>query len=320
MGPRESLPCIAMTLEWTSHVEDPLDDTGSPGADHATFAARLDVRENVIPPRGDLMGSSAQRTRWLERYGPWAVVTGASSGIGRATAQQLAQAGVHLVVIARSHDALEQLATELRARHAVEVRVISADLSDAEEMTAVLHATADLDVVLLIAAAGFGTSGPFVESSLEQELEMLHVNCRAVLVLTHHFARRLALRGRGGIVLLGSIIGFQGMPYAAHYAATKGYVQALAEALHIELAPRGVDVLSSAPGPTDTGFAARANMRMGVTLTADTVAQSALGALGHQVTVLPGLLTKLLAYPLVLLPRWARVRIMGAVMRGMTRN
>lgn len=118
-------------------------------------------------------------------------------------------------------------------------------------------------------------------------------------------------------MLFGSIVGFQGTPFAAHYAATKAYVQALAEGLAVELAPRGVDVVASAPGPTHTGFAARAGMRMGKALT-PAVAGPTLAALGRRTTVLPGRLTKLLTYSLAPLPRRARVAIMGRVMRGMT--
>jgi short-subunit dehydrogenase len=123
-----------------------------------------------------------------------------------------------------------------------------------------------LDIGLLVAAAGFGTSGLFLNSLLEQEMAMLNVNCRSLLGLIWHFGQRFAMRGRGGMVLMSSIVGFQGMPFAAHYAATKAYVQALAEALYVELAPMGIDVLAAAPGPTHSGFATRAGMQMGMAL------------------------------------------------------
>ena len=149
---------------------------------------------------------------------------------------------------------------------------------------------------------------------------MLHVNCRAVLELSLHFGRRLASRGRGGMILMSSVVGFQGMPYAAHYAATKAYVQSLAEALHVELAPLGVDVLACAPAPTRSGFAARAGMRMESSLDPAAVAQPTLDALGRRSTVLPGLLSKLLTASLVPLPQGVRVRVMGRVMHGMTKH
>jgi short-subunit dehydrogenase len=175
-------------------------------------------------------------------------------------------------------------------------------------------------VGLLVASAGFGTSGPFLDGPLEQEIEMLHVNGRALMALSWHFGRRLSARGSGGLILLSSIVGFQGMPHAAHYAATKAYVQSLGEALAVELGSRGVDVLAAAPGPTQSGFAARAKMKMGAALQPSAIAPSILDSLGRRTTVLPGLLSKVLVYSMVPLPRWVRVRIMGRVMRGMTRH
>lgn len=252
------------------------------------------------------------------RYGPWAVVTGASDGIGRGAARHLAEAGLHLVLVARRGAVLEALADVLRARHGVEVRVVEADLGTEAGLRAVEDAAEELDVGLLVAAAGFGTSGPFLESDLGRELDLLAVNGRAVLRGAHVFGRRFAARGRGGIVLFGSVVGFQGTPYAAHYAATKAYVQTLAEGLHVELAPRGVNVLASAPGPTASGFAKRAGMHMAVTLDADAVARTTLNALGRRQTVLPGWLSKLLRGALMPLPRWARPRILAGVMRGIT--
>ena len=271
----------------------------------------------VSPPPARRSGGME---RLRARYGPWAVVTGASSGIGREMALQLADAGLSVVLVARSQDALDQLAADLCSRPGVEARTVAVDLALEAGTMAVEKATRDLDVGLLIAAAGFGTSGPFLESSLEEELKMLDVNCRAPLQMSLHFGRRFAGRGRGGLVLMGSIVGFQGTPKSANYAATKAYVQTIAEALHAELAPLGVDVLASAPGPTDSGFATRAGMQMGRTLKPEDVARSTLAALGRRSTVLPGALSKLLAYSLAPLPRWARVRIMGRVMGGMTKH
>ncbi len=273
------------------------------------------------PPngRGSPDGSPRQQ-RLLTKYGPWAVVTGASSGIGREIASMLAEAGLNLVLVARRRGVLERMAGDLGPRHGIEARVVTADMALEAGIGTVETAARDLDVGMLVAAAGFGTSGPFLESSLETELEMLDVNCRAPLRMSLHFGRRFAGRGRGGIVLMSSLVGFQGTPNAAHYAATKAYVQTLAEALHTELAPLGVDVLASAPGPTNSGFASRAGMRMGAALEPADVARGTLEALGRTATVLPGPLTKLLTYSLALLPRRARVGIMGRVMGNMTKH
>ncbi|MBA3948231.1 MAG: SDR family NAD(P)-dependent oxidoreductase [Herpetosiphonaceae bacterium] len=256
--------------------------------------------------------------RWRTRYGPWAVVTGASSGIGREMALRLAEAGLNLVLVGRSQAVLDHMAADLTARLGIQAQVIAVDLALATAVATIETVTHDLDVGLLVAAAGFGTAGSFLDSTLDQELDMLNVNCRALFALSLYYGRQFAKRGRGGMVLMSSIVGFQGMPHAAHYAATKAYVQALAEALYVELGPLGVDVLASAPGPTNSGFAARAGMRMGMALEPVDVAQPTLDALGRRSTVLPGFLSKLLTYSVLFLPRLARVRIMGRVMRSMT--
>lgn len=257
-------------------------------------------------------------SRLLSRYGPWAVVTGASDGIGREIARHLADARLSLLVVARRRAVLDALARELTERGAPEVRVLAADLGTDEGIAELNTASAALDVGLLVAAAGFGTSGPFVDAPLAEELAMIDVNCRAVTALAHAFARRFVARGKGGLVLMSSLLAFQGVPRAANYAATKAYVQTLAEGLARELGPRGVDVLASAPGPVHSGFAARASMTMSLALTPEAVAQQTLGALGRRGTVRPGWLSWLLEASLALLPRWGRVRVLGRVMAGMT--
>jgi uncharacterized protein len=227
---------------------------------------------------------------------------------------------LNVVLVARCKAALDALAADLSAKHGVEARVIAADLATDEGIRSVADGTEGLDAGLLVTAAGYGVSGPFLATPVDAHLGMLDVNCRAVVTLAAEFGRRFTVRGRGGVVFFGSIVGFQGVPWAAHYSATKAYVQSLAEALAVEFRPAGVDVLSAAPGPTDSGFASRADMRIGRAMRPDDVAAVALAALGRRTTVLPGLLTKVLTYSLVPLPRWARVRIMGQVMRGMTKH
>jgi short-subunit dehydrogenase len=199
-----------------------------------------------------------------------------------------------------------------------EVRIIVADLADPVGVQTLLEATATLDVGLLVASAGFGTSGRLVDSTLEAELDMIRVNCQALLALSYQFGKHFSTKKRGGIILLSSLVAFQGVPYSANYAATKAYVQSLAEGLVRELKPTGVDVLAAAPGPVRSGFAKRANMVMGMSLTPGQVGVPILQALGRQTTVLPGFLTKLLVYSLRTVPRWGKVRIMEQIMGGMT--
>ena len=259
--------------------------------------------------------------RFLSTYGPWAVVTGASSGIGREMALCLAEQGFNLVLVARRQGILTQMADDFRAQYRVEVRTVPIDFATLESVSELEAKTKDLDIGLLIAAAGFGTSGPFLDSILEQEINMLQVNCHALLAMTLLFGRRFAQRGRGGIVLMSSMLAFHGAPNIAHYSATKAYVQSLAEALHVELAPLGVDVLASAPGPVHSGFASRAGMRMGmIALKPEDVARPTLNALGRQATVQPGLWSKLIPFSGNFLPRWARVKVMGLVLKQMTKH
>jgi uncharacterized protein len=274
----------------------------------------------MTDPTLDKSPLTQRTTRLRGRYGPWAVVTGASDGIGREFALRLADEGLDLVLVARRRDILERLGAELRARASVRVLAIAADLATTEGVRAVVEGAASLDVGLLVASAGFGTSGPFIDAPLEEELGMIDVNCRSVAALAHHFGNRFAKARRGGLVLMSSLLAFQGVPRAANYAATKAYVQSLAEGLRLELAPLGVDVVASAPGPIRSGFAKRADMKMGMAGTAASVAQGTLDALGHAGTARPGFLSKFLELSLAFLPRWGRVRMMGVVMAGMTKH
>ncbi|MBJ7414605.1 MAG: SDR family NAD(P)-dependent oxidoreductase [Niveispirillum sp.] len=252
-------------------------------------------------------------------YGPWAVVTGASDGIGRALALALADQGFNLVLAARRATALHELAAQLATR-GVMTSVVAVDLSTPKGCHALAAATEDHDVGLLIAAAGFGTSGPFMTVNADSEAEMLAVNCGAVLSLTHVFARRFATRGRGGIIMMGSLLAFQGVPGAATYAATKAFVQTLGEGLHREFKPAGVDVLVAAPGPVKTGFAARAHLNMGFALSPDVLPEPILAALGRRITVRPGWLSWLLEAAFLGQSRGLRSLILSRVMAGMTQH
>lgn len=256
--------------------------------------------------------------RFHDRYGPWAVVTGASEGIGRAFADDLARRGLNLVLVARRGAILEDMAARYAIENGVETRVVVADLSDPAGPGALAEATSALEVGLVVAAAGYGLSQPLIDCDIDDELRMVDLNCRSVLATANHFGRLFAGRRRGGLILLSSLFAFQGVPRAANYAATKAYVQSLAEGLRIELAPFGVDVVVSAPGPVQSGFARRADMRMGLAARPAEVAQATLAALGRRSIVRPGWLAKALEASLIGLPRRVRARILGHVVRGMT--
>lgn len=257
-------------------------------------------------------------TDLAHRFGPAALVTGASDGIGRAFARALAAEGLDLVLVARREGVLQELARDLSARHGVGVEVIAADLSLPGAVADILSRTQAMPIGLLVAAAGFGSVGPFLNLDAANEANMVDLNCRSVVALTHGLATRMAAQGRGGVVLFSSVVGFSGVPLSATYAATKGFVQSFAEGLAVELRPRGISVLSVAPGPVGTGFASRAGMAMGKAETPDTVARASLRALAGGGTVRPGVLAKLLGWSLATMPRPGRVRVLGQIMKGMS--
>jgi len=254
------------------------------------------------------------------KYGPLALVTGASDGIGREFARELARRGYGLIIVARRRDRLEALAEELASAHGVAVDVLPFDLSQPDQVEELIRTTAHYDIGLLVAAAGFGTSGPFTRIPVETELDMIDVNCRAVVQISHAMAKRFVRRGSGGMVLMSSLLAFQGVAQSANYAATKAFIQTFAEGLRAELRPQGIDVIACAPGPIASGFATRANLVMGMSQPASVVAAATLNALGRRGTIRPGLLAKALEASFTGMPRWGRTLILSKIMAGMARG
>jgi short-subunit dehydrogenase len=187
-----------------------------------------------------------------DRFGPWAVVTGASSGIGREFAHQIADSGINVVLVARRLAALQDLGAALSRGYGVEHRAVGVDLSDPGSLTPIAEATNDIDVGLLVSNAGTALPGALVGSDLQAQRAILRLNTAAHLGLTHHFGERLARRGRGGIVLVSALGAVHGVPYMSHTAATKAYITSLGAGLHGELAKQGVHVTVLHPGPTRT--------------------------------------------------------------------
>ncbi len=194
----------------------------------------------------------AVRKSFFNAYGPWALVTGASSGIGEQFARILAAEGFSLIIVARREDRLKSLAVELREKHKVEIDPLALDLSTEDFISVLISTCEGKDIGLVISNAGFGIKGLHHENSQEKLSEMLSLNCRTPLMLTHTFIPRLIKRGQGGIILTGSMEGFFGVPWSAGYSATKAFVLSLGEALWGELKKHKIDVLVLAPGATDT--------------------------------------------------------------------
>ncbi|MEP3674593.1 SDR family oxidoreductase [Sulfitobacter sp.] len=241
-----------------------------------------------------------------------ALITGASSGIGMEFARYHAAKGGDVVLTARSADKLANLAAELEAAHGIKAHVFAADLGRAEGAAQLIQQIADagLSIDILINNAGFGGRGAFVERPLEDELEMIDLNVKALVVLCHYFGAGMAERGNGRILNVGSTAGFMPGPLQATYFATKAFVKSFSQALDHELRPQGVTVTLLAPGYVVTGFAERAGLE-GTKLvssggrSAASAAQHGYDAMmrGTLVTVNEGLLGIAVNWVIPLLPR-----------------
>src|SRR5579864_1778957 len=190
----------------------------------------------------------------LRAYGDWALVTGASAGIGVAFAQRLATEGINVVLVARRGDRLEQLAETLGRSHHVQTRVVPEDLEPEGAIERIAQRVADLEIGILINNAGFSTVGRFDRVPREKILGMVRVNCVAVAGLAHAFLPGMVARRRGAIIIVSSAAAYQPLGFAATYGATKAFDLMLAEALWAENRGTGVDVLALSPGPVDTEF------------------------------------------------------------------
>ena len=223
--------------------------------------------------------------------GKWALVTGASSGIGAALAWELAGRGAKLILTARRRDRLEALANELKAK-GTETRVIVADLNDSEAPLQIYAETetAGIAVDILINNAGLGQYGNFYSSPMEQELSQVRVNCEAVIHLTRLYLPQMTERRRGWILVVASTASYQPIPYLATYAATKVFDRFFAQALAAEVARFNVKVTALCPGRTESEFFDVARVTRWKRDVQDTteVARKAVRALERgQVTILP---------------------------------
>ena len=193
-------------------------------------------------------------------FGPWAVVTGASSGIGKEFARQLAANGLNLVLVARRLSLLEALGSQLAETSGIQYRAVGVDLSDEDFLKTVVEATDDLDVGLLISNAGDVRFGEFLSLDQSTLSKSVHLNVLSHLRLAQHFGQQLVKRGRGGILLVSSTVATHGAPFMADYAAAKAYLLMLGVALHIEFQQRGLHMTVLLPGSTDTEGVAAAGL------------------------------------------------------------
>ncbi len=284
---------------------------------------------------------------FVEQYGPWAVIAGASTGIGLAFAHALAARKLNLVILARDGGALASLERELRARYGIDVEARAVDLASEQANTLAQTICDDFEVGLMVMVAAEHAMGEYTSRDRAEHQRVVDVNIRAALNWSHAALARMRMRQRGGVIFMSSMTSQLAGPYLSTHVASKAFLTSLAEALYEENRERGVHVLGVLPGATDTpryramnkasqasaagatapeasGFGAglRAKLTGMATKTSSVMSPAmvvgeALGALGHEPTLIPGRINRLQIAALRQMPRKALLALMAKVMQGM---
>lgn len=250
--------------------------------------------------------SARPRTKFATKYGPWAVITGASSGIGAEFARQLSASGLSVVLIARREARLHALAASIRATCGVEAVVVAADLCIASGVAVAIQACVGRDVGLLVNNAGIELHGSFFHQNAAEHRRCLALNVCAVTELAHAFGRRFCERGRGGIIFVSSIAS-RGMPWFATYSSSKAYVTTLALTLGEEMGRKGVDVMSLEPGLVESEMTlpnggVEAHRYGSMLVSTEVCVREALAAFGTKAVFTPGFKYRVIKAVLSLLP------------------
>ncbi len=255
------------------------------------------------------------------KYGQWAVVAGASEGLGAAFATALARRGHDLLLLARRRDVLTELGRDLEAKHRVTVHTLACDLADPRFADALQGASAGLDIGIAVYNAAYSFVGPLLDRPLEEALKVVDVNVRGPLRFVHALAPGMVERKRGAVVLMSSVAGFQGAPKLSAYAASKAFNIVLGESLWAELKPRGVDVVVSCAGAIRTPNYLRTSQKKEApgTLSPEAVAETTLASLGSGPLVVPGAVNKIATFLLGrILTRGGVVSVMGKASSGLS--
>jgi uncharacterized protein len=254
----------------------------------------------------------------------WALITGASSGLGEEFARQYAEQGHSLVLVARRLERLQALAETLRRQYHVDIVVEQVDLSDISAVVQLHQRLRErgITIEILINNAGHGLQGPFADSQLDAALAMVQLDVASLTAVTHVFAQDMQARGRGKILLVASLLAYQGVQNFAVYAAAKAYVLRLGEALHRELKPDGITVTVLCPGASDTGFATAAQMKItpalkGLMMQPPAVVRAGIRALqAGRMSVVSGWANKALVILTWATPRWLHQAFLSRAMNG----
>lgn len=262
---------------------------------------------------------------WKEKYGTLALIAGASEGIGAAFATQLAAAGINLILVARRPEPLEKLAAALREQYRIVVDCITCDLSDPQAAQQLAAATGGREIDVLIYNAALSYIGPFEKNTIAQHTKLAHANMITPMLLTQLLGEQMLQRGRGAVILMASLAGFQGSGFLAAYAASKAFDRVLAESLWYEWRERGVDVIACCAGATSTpNYINTKPQKTSIFAPAvqspDEVVSECLRRLGTTPSFITGTGNKLASFLMQrLMPRRSAVTIMGDNTRQMYR-
>lgn len=258
-------------------------------------------------------------SEFAARYGQWAVVAGASEGIGAAFAHSLAQRGMHLLLIARRERLLGDLAAELRDVFGVETRCLVQDLADDALAEVLARGTMDLDIGVVVYNAALVPVGHFVDAAPSDLETLVRVNVRGPVTVLRTLLPAMVERRRGAVVLMSSLAGFQGAPRIAGYAASKAFNTILGESLWAELREHGIDVIACCAGATSTpGYRRAFNRDAPGMMAPGKVAEQTLAALGGGPRVVPGFFNRVIAQVSTrLLPRRTMIRAMTSAVEDL---
>ncbi|NQY94162.1 MAG: SDR family NAD(P)-dependent oxidoreductase [Campylobacteraceae bacterium] len=249
-----------------------------------------------------------------ENYGEWALITGASSGLGKEFAIQIAKNGFNTILVARNKTSLEELSLSLKTKYKVDTKIVIADLKEDNQIQNIIDECETLDVGLLVNCAGLAQSREFCDNKIEDELDILNVNVKAPMVLTHFFGQKMRTRKKGGIIFVSSIMAFAGASSWANYNATKAHNLLLSEGIGSELKKDNVEVLALTPGTIQTGFQRTSNTNTNLgALDAKQVVKDGLNSLGQKRTVTTGLKNKFIAFLTRITPRSINTAIFSMV-------
>lgn len=259
-------------------------------------------------------------TGWKQRYGDWALVTGASSGLGADFARQLAQKKMNIILTARRTDKMNAVAKEIEKEYNVKTQVIGQDLIKSDAINNIRDEVGDKEIGVLINNAGYGVLGNFHENDYDSQVEMVTLNCVVPVALAQAFIDPMVKRGKGAMIFLASTAAYQGVPYFSVYAATKVFNLFLAEGLWGEYRNQGIDIMGLSPGYTATEFQSHAHikrMKGPPPAKSEEVVELAIRKLGKKPSIIHGAINQIGAFSARLIPRGTSVKLGGAIMKMM---